>query len=306
MPKLDLSAIGVCTGSSYPAPHDAAMVGRSLQALGDAGGLKQFGVNLVRLAPGAMSALRHWHVEQDEFVMVLEGALTLIEDAGETLMRPGDSATFPAGRPDGHHLVNRTETEGAFVVVGTRTETETGWYPDFDLRVEIRGGVPHYTRRDGSALNGTAAAPPDPDFAALSEALTGALLAGDPEAYAALHALPMHVAAHDGDAYRIATRTALDADFRLYVQALRLNRVSDIFRVEKLRTRTAPDRIDLRAEVHLLAGASRIVAPYTVVFTLVHSAGDWRIARVESALNHVKWRLGRAGLPPNGRFETGS
>ena len=95
MPVIDQSKCPRKTGSIYPAPHDAAMDGRSSLRLGDAGGLTQFGANLVRLAPGALSSLRHWHLHEDEFVMVTRGACTLIDDDGEHVMAVGDCAAFP-------------------------------------------------------------------------------------------------------------------------------------------------------------------------------------------------------------------
>ncbi|KUF11242.1 cupin domain-containing protein [Pseudoponticoccus marisrubri] len=152
MPKIDIEAVEIRTGSSYPAPHGAAMAGRRQQRLGDAAGLTQFGVNLVRLAPGAMSSLRHWHERQDEFLVVTAGQPTLVDDTGETPLAPGDCCAFPAGDANGHHLVNRGETEAAFVVVGTRTPDETGWYSDLDMKVEVTGGEMRYTRRNGTAL----------------------------------------------------------------------------------------------------------------------------------------------------------
>ena len=108
MGKIDPATVPVKTGSIYPAPYAAMMAGRSSQRLGEAGGLTQFGVNLVTLEAGAMSSLRHWHREEDEFVMITEGECTLVQDAGETLMRAGDCAAFPAGVPDGHHFINRS------------------------------------------------------------------------------------------------------------------------------------------------------------------------------------------------------
>src|SRR5450830_659827 len=98
--RLDLNSIPVMTGTGYPAPFDEIVNGRSRQALGKAGGLTQFGVNLVELKPGAASSQRHWHSHEDEFVMVVSGELTLVTDEGETLMRAGDCAAFPAGRPN--------------------------------------------------------------------------------------------------------------------------------------------------------------------------------------------------------------
>ena len=152
MPKIDLSALPVRTGSAYPPPFDTAMAGRSSLRLSEAAGLTQFGANLVTLAPGAMSALRHWHEAQDELVFVLEGRLTLRDDHGDTALVAGDAAGFPKGEANGHHILNLSDAPGRFLVIGTRTETETGWYPDHDLKVTVDAAGQHYTRRDGSAL----------------------------------------------------------------------------------------------------------------------------------------------------------
>ncbi|HHS89281.1 MAG TPA: cupin domain-containing protein [Rhodobacteraceae bacterium] len=152
MPKVDLNAVPVKTGSIYPAPYDAEMAGRSSLRVGDAGGLTQFGANIVILVPGAKSSLRHWHEEQDEFVVMLEGECTLIDDNGEARMRPGDCATFKAGDANGHHFVNQTDAEARFLVVGTRTPTETAHYSDLDMMVKVDANGFEFTRKDGSPL----------------------------------------------------------------------------------------------------------------------------------------------------------
>jgi uncharacterized cupin superfamily protein len=154
MPKIDLAAVPVKTGSIYPEPYAAMMAGRSSLRLGQAGGLTQFGANLVILAPGALSSLRHWHRNEDEFVMVTMGECVLVQDAGETVMRPGDCAAFPAGDPDGHHFINRTDREARFLVVGTRAAAEVATYSDVDLRVEIEGGAARFTYWDGTDFAG--------------------------------------------------------------------------------------------------------------------------------------------------------
>jgi uncharacterized cupin superfamily protein len=154
MPKLDLTSVPVKTGSIYPEPYAAMMRGRSSLRLGEAGGLTQVGVNLVTLEPGALSSLRHWHRHEDEFVMVTEGECTLIDDAGEHPMRPGDCAAFPAGDGNGHHFVNRSDRPARFVVVGTKAPREVATYSDVDLRVEIEGGRATFTYRDGTPWAG--------------------------------------------------------------------------------------------------------------------------------------------------------
>src|SRR3954467_12519261 len=110
MPKIDLRAVPVRKGTGYPAQFDAPCAQRSRRRLGDAYGLTDFGVNLMTLPPGGWSSQRHWHSHEDEFVMVLEGELTLVEDAGETSLRAGDCAAFAKGTGDGHHLINRSAT----------------------------------------------------------------------------------------------------------------------------------------------------------------------------------------------------
>lgn len=154
MPKLDLTKVPVKTGSIYPAPYAEMMAGRSSLRLGDAGGLTQFGVNLVILQPGALSSLRHWHQNEDEFVMVIEGECVLVEDAGETVMHAGDCAAFPAGNPNGHHFINRSAAVAKFLVAGTKAPQEVATYSDVDLRVEIGGGKARFTYKDGSDWEG--------------------------------------------------------------------------------------------------------------------------------------------------------
>ena len=154
MPKLDLSAVPVKSGSIYPEPYAAQMQGRSSLRLGQAGGLTQFGVNLVILAPGARSSLRHWHRSEDEFVMVTQGECVLVQDAGETLMRAGDCAAFPAGDPDGHCLVNRSAAEARFLVAGSRAASEVVEYSDVDLVLHQQSGSARFTYRDGTPWQG--------------------------------------------------------------------------------------------------------------------------------------------------------
>jgi uncharacterized cupin superfamily protein len=133
MPKVDIGKAKVRTGTNYPPQFQNVVQGREKSVLGDLVGLTQFGVNLTRLKPGAASALRHWHENEDEFVYILEGELVLIEDEGETLLRPGDAAGFKAGVANGHHLVNKTQRDAVYLEIGTRAPTERAHYPDVDL-----------------------------------------------------------------------------------------------------------------------------------------------------------------------------
>ena len=155
MPKIDLTNIPLKTGSGYPGKLATTMDGRAQQAVGDAGGITQFGANIVTLAPGALSSLRHWHEQQDEILVVISGKLTLVDDTGDTRLLPGDVAAFPAGDENGHHLINKSDTDAKFFVVGTRTPTETGWYSDHDMKVTADQSGFHFTRRDDSPLPGS-------------------------------------------------------------------------------------------------------------------------------------------------------
>jgi len=149
MAKIDLAAAPVRTGTNYPAPHDAPCRPRVRRRLGDAGGLSQFGVNHLTLPPGAWSSQRHWHSHEDEFVWVLEGEVVLVTNAGETPMKSGDCAAFPAGEANGHHLVNRGTTEARVLEIGTRDpNADRTVYSEIDMVAEP--GEELYRHRDGS------------------------------------------------------------------------------------------------------------------------------------------------------------
>ncbi len=146
-PALDPSSVKPRMGSSYPAPFDEPCRDRQKRALGEALGLTNYGVNLVQMPPGAWSAQRHWHSHEDEFVYVLEGELTLVTEDGEQVLGPGMVAGFPAGKADGHHLVNKTETTAVYLEVGDRSDDDEVHYPDIDLT--LPPGRPGFTRKNG-------------------------------------------------------------------------------------------------------------------------------------------------------------
>lgn len=133
MPKIDVSAVPDRTGTGYPAEYAAIAAGRVRKRLGDAAGLTQFGVNLTSLAPGAGTAHRHWHESEDEFVYVLSGEATLVEEAGETILRAGDAAGFKAGVPNGHQIINRSSAQVVLLEIGTRAAEDRGIFTDIDL-----------------------------------------------------------------------------------------------------------------------------------------------------------------------------
>jgi uncharacterized cupin superfamily protein len=149
-PALDPKTVPPETGSGYPQAFRALVAGRERRRLGDALGLKNFGVNLTRLPPGCASSQRHWHTRQDEFVYVLEGALVLVTDAGEQVLTAGMAAGFPAGRPDGHHLVNRSNRDAVMLEIGDRSPGDEGDYSDVDMMWRIVEGEERYLRKDGT------------------------------------------------------------------------------------------------------------------------------------------------------------
>jgi uncharacterized cupin superfamily protein len=136
--------------SAYPAEFAVRVQGRVKRVLGDRFGLKNFGVNLTRLAPGAESALRHAHARQDEFVYVLEGSLVLRTDAGETLLTAGMCAGFAAGSGDAHQLVNRSDADALYLEVGDRSPGDAVVYPDDDLAATLVDGLWTFTHKDGN------------------------------------------------------------------------------------------------------------------------------------------------------------
>jgi uncharacterized cupin superfamily protein len=149
MPKIDIAKLPVDTRTGYPPPLNRVVEGRLRKRLGDAVGLDQFGVNLTTLKPGASSALRHWHEKEDELIYVVEGEVVLIEDGGETVLKPGDAAGFKANTPNGHHLVNRTGIDAVYLEIGTRSKHETARYPDVDLIAVRDDNGMRYTRKNG-------------------------------------------------------------------------------------------------------------------------------------------------------------
>jgi uncharacterized cupin superfamily protein len=150
-PALDPISVPGRRGTIYPDQFKPRVAGREKRQLGNALGLENFGVNLVKLEPGAQSALRHWHTQQDEFVWVLEGEVTLVSDAGAQVLTPGMCAGFPKGKPDGHHLINRSTADAWYLEVGDRSPGDRATYPDDDLaalftptyRVSKKDGTPY-------------------------------------------------------------------------------------------------------------------------------------------------------------------
>lgn len=148
MPRIDIAAVPERKGSGYPAPFDAPCADRVRRRLGAAGGLTDFGVNLMRLPPGGWSSQRHWHSDEDEFVYVLEGELTLVEDGGETVLRAGDCAAFPKGSRDGHHLINKSGAMAVYLEVGARSPADVTICSDIDMMSTNADG--RFVHKDGA------------------------------------------------------------------------------------------------------------------------------------------------------------
>jgi uncharacterized cupin superfamily protein len=149
LPAIDPRDVPAQRGVSYPAPFAQRVSGRVSRRVGDALGLRNFGVNLTLIEPGGQSALRHWHTRQDEFIYILEGELVLVTDEGEQVLTQGMAAGFPASSGDGHHLVNRTAHPAVYLEVGDRAPGDDVYYPDDDLVGQAAPAPRVFRNRDG-------------------------------------------------------------------------------------------------------------------------------------------------------------
>jgi len=148
MPKIDIATVPEIHGTAYPPEFNAPCADRVRRRLGKAGGLRDFGVNLMHLPPGNWSSQRHWHSHEDEFVYVLEGELTLIEDNGETVLRAGDCAAFPKGSGDGHHMINKSDAAAVYIEVGSRHPADLTTCSDVDMMSSNADG--RFVHKDGT------------------------------------------------------------------------------------------------------------------------------------------------------------
>ena len=153
MPKINSKNIPIMTGTSYPEDLNEPCKTRVTRYLGMAGGLSQFGANHVTLPPRCWASQRHHHSAEDEFVYILSGKPTLIDDDGETPLSPGDSCAHPAGDGNGHHLINETQDDVTFLVIGTRNpEKDHCRYPDIDLDLPANGtSIRQKYHKDGTS-----------------------------------------------------------------------------------------------------------------------------------------------------------
>jgi uncharacterized cupin superfamily protein len=136
-------------GTIYPKPFDEGFDGRIKRALTDRLGLRQFGVNLTTLEPGAKSSQRHWHEQEDEFIYMLEGELVLVLMDGEHTLRASMAVGFPAGDRNAHHLINRSNRTATYLEIGTRSPNEDATYPDIDLHFQKRAGKVRFYKKSG-------------------------------------------------------------------------------------------------------------------------------------------------------------
>jgi uncharacterized cupin superfamily protein len=156
---ISVHSIAETTGTGYPPPYDAPVKARSYRRLAQAFGITQFGVNIVRLPPGVWSSQRHWHALEDEFVHILEGEVVMLSNDGEQLCHAGDVAGFKAGTKDGHHFINRSNTDALLLIVGSRLDGDHGEYPDIDMKFRPRSySAPAdvrsvYTHKDNSPFD---------------------------------------------------------------------------------------------------------------------------------------------------------
>ncbi|MBV8777381.1 MAG: cupin domain-containing protein [Alphaproteobacteria bacterium] len=149
--RIDIAALPVLVGTTYPPPFDAPCRARERKRLGDAAGLTQYGVNLLRLPPGAWSSQRHWHTAGDELIYVVAGEVVLVTNDGEEVLHAGDAAGFKAGDDNGHCLQNRSTKDAQILEIGTRTEGDAAYYPDIDMVAPPGRKPAPYTHRDGTA-----------------------------------------------------------------------------------------------------------------------------------------------------------
>ena len=148
--KIDKALLTAALGTLYPPPFDEVCHSRERMKLGDSAGLTQFGVNHLRLPPGAWSSQRHWHSHEDEFVYVLSGEVTLVMDSGAEILRAGDCAGFKAGDKNGHCIQNNGTEDAILLEVGSRIAGDAAVYSDIDMIAPANGVPAIYTKRDGT------------------------------------------------------------------------------------------------------------------------------------------------------------
>ena len=150
---LDPQTLTEKAGAAYPAHLSSELEGRFRRGLGNRLGIRNFGVNLLRLAPGAWSSHRHWHTRQDELIYILEGEVVLVSDAGEETLGAGMVAGFPAGEANAHHLVNHGTGDALVLEIGDRAQGDDVVYPDVDMAARMDLPAYSFTKKDGTSFD---------------------------------------------------------------------------------------------------------------------------------------------------------
>jgi uncharacterized cupin superfamily protein len=149
---LNISDLPVRTGSGYPAHYAKAVKGRSNVSLGNPLGLTQFGVNITTLEPGAWSSQRHWHLNEDELVLALDGEMVIVDENGRHPFAVGQVMGWKANTPNAHHIINESDKPAKFLIVGTRAKVEEANYPDIDMHYRLDENGPRFHRKDGTSF----------------------------------------------------------------------------------------------------------------------------------------------------------
>ena len=155
MPRLDLDSIPMTNRTGYPAPFDQAVQGRWYRRLAPPSGLTEFDASHVVLKPGAWSSQRHWHDDEDELLVMIAGEAVLVEDAGRTVLGPGDVCAWPKGVKNGHQLINESDADCVFIAISGGDDDGSGGYSDIDMM--FRGDS--YLRKDGTPYAETGRSP---------------------------------------------------------------------------------------------------------------------------------------------------
>ena len=139
---------------NQPPPDPGTEEGTERLLYSDAGGLTQYGAYVETLQPGAGSSEGHWHEEEDEFLYVVSGEATVVEDDGAYTLGPGDAACWPAGAANAHRVVNRSGAPCTYLIFGTRMAHDVVHYPDTGKVLRDEGGTWQLLRADDSLIKG--------------------------------------------------------------------------------------------------------------------------------------------------------
>ena len=183
-------------------PRDPADTGGETLLVSNAGGLTQFGAYSVTLPPSAKASDRHWHSVEDEFLLVLDGTATVIDDNGAHQLGAGDAAAWRKGDPNAHHVLNQSAAPVRYLVIGSRVAEDI--------------------------------------LQSCLDDVSTAVLADDWNTCRDAVCLPCHIISHD-ESKVVATLDDLKAGYDLFCATLRAQRVTDYIRlVESAALHIAP------------------------------------------------------------------